>query len=70
MIKKNGNANIGFGIAKFYFFLRPKCYLIAGEGYIAFLVCGILVKRLNIRSQTSNRWANKTFTNPAWDSNP
>ena len=65
MIKNNGNANIGFGIAHFYFVLRPKFYFIVGEGYITLLVYVILVKRLNSRSQMPYRWANKNFTNPA-----
>ena len=70
MIKNNGNANIGFGIAKFCFVLGPQCYFIGGEGYMILLVSGILVKGLNSRSQTPYRWANKTLINPARDSNP
>ena len=71
MIKNNGNANIGFGIAKFCFVLGPQCYFIEGEEYITLLVCVTLVKGLNSRrSQTPYRWANKTFHNPARDSNP
>ena len=58
------------GIAYFCLVLGPKCYFIVGEGYITFLVCGIVVKYLNCRSQTPYRWANKTFTKTARDSNP
>ena len=58
MIKNKGHANIGFGMAYFCFVLGPKCYFIVGEGYITFLVCGIVVKYLNCRSQTPYRWAN------------
>ena len=61
MIKNNGNANIGFGIAQFCFVLGPQCYFVEGEGYITLLVCGTLVKGFNNRSQTPYRWANKTF---------
>ena len=70
MIKNNGNSNIGFGIGQFCFVLGPQCYFIVGEGYMILLVCGILVKDLNSRSQTPYRWASKTFINPALDSNP
>ena len=70
MIKNNGNANIGFGITQFCFFLGPQCYFIEGEEYVTLLVCGTLLKGLNNRSQTPYRWANKTFINPARDSNP
>ena len=65
MIKNNGNATIGFGIGQFFFVLGPQCYFVEGEGYMILLVCGMLVKSLNNRSQTPYRWANKTFINPA-----
>ena len=34
------------------------------------LVFGIPEKYCGCHSQTPYRWANKTFTNPAWDLNP
>ena len=70
IIKNNRHANIGFGIAQFCFVLGPKCYLIVGEVYITLLVCVMVVKNLNCRSQTPYRWANKTFTNTAHDAKP
>ena len=70
MIKNNGHANTGFGIAQSCFVLGPKCYLIVGEGYITSLVCVMMVKYLNFCSHTPYRWANKTFTNPARYSKP